>query len=77
MRASPNPEEKQNASTLRDSPELTKANLKGDWTNILLLLLLYTMQSLPLGITSVMPFILKNKKNVSYQELVNLCNDRL
>ncbi|VVC36431.1 Hypothetical protein CINCED_3A008525 [Cinara cedri] len=45
-----------------------KPNLKGDWLNFSLLLLLYTMQGLPLGIINGIPLIMQSKNNVTYQE---------
>jgi len=50
---------------------LTKTNLKGDWINFFLLLLLYTMQGLPLGIAGAMSILLQSKKNVTYKDQVN------
>lgn len=47
-------------------------NLKGDWQNFFLLLLLYTMQGLPLGFISSIPVLLKSNKNVSYHDQVKL-----
>jgi hypothetical protein len=47
-------------------------NLKGDWKNFFLLLLLYTMQGLPLGLISSIPVLLKSNKNVSYNDQVKL-----
>ncbi|KAE9540687.1 hypothetical protein AGLY_003932 [Aphis glycines] len=47
---------------------LTKTNLKGDWINFFLLLLLYTMQGLPLGIAGSMSILLQSKKNVTYKD---------
>ncbi|XP_025194188.1 acetyl-coenzyme A transporter 1-like isoform X2 [Melanaphis sacchari] len=43
-------------------------NLKGDWLNIFILLLLYTIQGLQLGLTSAIPIFLQSNKNVSYQD---------
>lgn len=50
---------------------LAKTNLKGDWINFFLLLLLYTMQGLPLGIAGSMSILLQSKKNVTYKDQVN------
>ncbi|XP_026812243.1 acetyl-coenzyme A transporter 1-like [Rhopalosiphum maidis] len=47
---------------------LTKTNLKGDWINFFFLLLLYTMQGLPLGISGAMTILLQSKKNVTYKD---------
>lgn len=49
----------------------TKPNFKGDRMNYLLLLLLYTMQGFPLGLTSAIPILLQSMKDVSYQDQVN------
>lgn len=46
-----------------------KLNLKGDWLNFFLLILLYTMQGLPLGLAITFPIILQTKK-ISYEEQV-------
>jgi len=48
-----------------------KPNLKGDWLNIFILLLLYTLQGLQLGLTCAIPILLQSNKNVSYQDQVN------
>jgi len=48
-----------------------KSNLKGDWLNFFLLLLLYTIQGLPLGLAIALPIIFQSKKMVSYKEQVN------
>jgi len=50
---------------------MTKTNLKGDWINFFLLLLLYTMQGLPLGISSSIAVLLQSKKNVTFKDQVN------
>jgi len=50
---------------------LIKPNLKGDWLNFFMLLLLYTMQGLPLGLSSAIPILLQSKKGTSYQDQVN------
>lgn len=54
-----------------DIPISDEPNLRGDWSNICLLLLLYTMQGLQLGLTYVIPILLQSNKNVSYQDQVN------
>jgi len=48
-----------------------KSNLKGDWLNFFLLILLYTIQGLPLGLAIALPIIFQSKKMVSYKEQVN------
>ncbi|XP_060866110.1 acetyl-coenzyme A transporter 1-like isoform X2 [Metopolophium dirhodum] len=55
-------------STLTQESILVKSNLKGDWPNIFLLLLLYIMQGVPLGIITVTPMLLQSKQNVTYKE---------
>jgi len=55
-----------------DSNSAEKPNLKGDWLNFFLLLLLYTMQGIPFGLTLAMPIILQSNKNVSYKDQVNI-----
>jgi len=50
---------------------MTKTNLKGDWINFFLLLLLYIMQGLPLGISGSISVLLQSKKNVTYNDQVN------
>jgi len=60
------------AATDDDLNAADKPNLKGDWLNFFLLLLLYTMQGIPLGIASAMPIVLQSNKNVSYKDQVNI-----
>ncbi|XP_016661824.1 acetyl-coenzyme A transporter 1-like [Acyrthosiphon pisum] len=55
-------------STVTKESMLVKSNLKGDWPNIFLLLLLYIMQGIPLGIVTVIPMLLQSKQNVTYKE---------
>jgi len=55
-----------------DSNSVEKPNLKGDWLNLFLLLLLYTMQGIPFGLASSMPIIMQSNKNVSYSDQVNI-----
>lgn len=55
-----------------------RPDLKGDWPNFFLLILLYTIQGLPLGLAIALPIIFQSKKTVSYKEQVsfslkNLC----
>lgn len=53
-----------------DDSTLIKPNLKDDWRNILFLLLLYIMQSIPIGISTVIPILLQSKKTTSYNDQV-------
>ena len=55
-----------------DSKSAEKPNLKGDWLNFFLLLLLYTMQGIPYGLALAMPIILQSYKDVSYKDQVNI-----
>ncbi|XP_050523109.1 acetyl-coenzyme A transporter 1-like isoform X7 [Daktulosphaira vitifoliae] len=50
-----------------DKPKLVKPNLKGEWKNIFLLLLLYMLQGIPMGLSFAIPLILQNQK-VSYTD---------
>ena len=43
------------------------SNMKGDYTNIAILLFLYLLQGIPLGISSAVPILLQNR-GVSYSE---------
>lgn len=43
------------------------SNLKGDYSNIAFLLLLYVLQGIPLGLSSAVPLLLQNRK-VSYSD---------
>lgn len=51
-----------------------KSNLNGDWSNFFLLMLLYTMQGMPLGLASAMPIILQARANVTYRDQVYYFN---
>lgn len=66
-------DELQKPAAATDNPDsVDKPNLKGDWLNFFLLLLMYAMQGIPLGIASAMPIILQSNKNVSYKDQVNI-----
>lgn len=65
--------EKEKSAVVYDSNS-SKPNLKGDWLNFFLLLLLYTMQGFPLGLTSAIPILLQSQNDVSYQDQVNCYN---
>jgi PAT family acetyl-CoA transporter-like MFS transporter 1 len=54
-----------------ENPERTrvKPNLKGDMLNVALLVLLYTLQGIPIGISSAIRTYVQNKK-VSYGQQV-------
>ncbi|VVC28211.1 Major facilitator superfamily domain,Acetyl-coenzyme A transporter 1 [Cinara cedri] len=51
-----------------DDCEPNKPNLKGDWSNIFLLILLYTIQFIPHGIVISFPIIIQSKKSVTYNQ---------
>uniref|UniRef100_A0A2S2QHE6 Acetyl-coenzyme A transporter 1 n=1 Tax=Sipha flava TaxID=143950 RepID=A0A2S2QHE6_9HEMI len=57
----------QKSETNKD-PILIKPDLKGDWLNFFLLILLYTMQGMPLGLSSAVPILLQSNKNVTYRD---------
>lgn len=63
-------EYEQEIHTLKDDKVLAKQNLKGDWINILLLLLLYTMQGFPFGLSSAVSIILQSKQSTTYNDQV-------
>jgi len=64
------------SSNQEDEPTKSKvekesvSDLKGDWPNIVILMLLYIMQGIPLGIVTVIPIILQSKQNITYKEQV-------
>ncbi|CAH1724646.1 unnamed protein product [Aphis gossypii] len=68
MLSKPKHEYKPEINKLTDESVLIKPNLKGDWLNFFMLLLLYTMQGLPLGLSSAIPILLQSKKEISYQD---------
>lgn len=52
----------------------TRANVREDWSGVCLLLVLYTLQSVPLGLTMSVPIIVQNMRNSSYNDQVNARN---
>lgn len=48
-----------------------RPNKTGDWFNFILLIVLYTIQGLPHGVGISLPFILQNKKDVTFADQVN------
>jgi MFS transporter, PAT family, solute carrier family 33 (acetyl-CoA transportor), member 1 len=48
-----------------------KPNLDGDRLNIFLLILLYTIQGFPIGISTALPLILQSKEMVTYKDQVS------
>lgn len=65
-------EDEPTKSVVKNESTFAKSNLKGDWLNIFILFLLYIMQGLPLGIVNVIPILLQSKRNVTYNEQVNI-----
>lgn len=63
-------ENEKEKSTVGYDSNSSKPNLKGDWSNFFLLLLLYTMQGFPLGLTSSIPILLQSQNDISYQDQV-------
>jgi len=66
-------EDEPTKSVVENELILAKTNLKGDWPNIFLLLLLYIMQGVPLGLVAGIPILLQSKQNVTYNEQVKIC----
>jgi len=55
-------------------------NLKGDWLNFYLLLVLYILQGFPIGLSGTVPIILQSRQIVTYEEQVtcqqiSLCDE--
>jgi len=48
-----------------------KPNLDGDWLNLFLLIILYTIQGFPVGVSTALPLILQSKKMVTYEDQVS------
>jgi len=48
--------------------EEDKSNLQGEWGNIMILLVLYTLQGVPMGLSGVFPMILK-ERGVSFSDV--------
>jgi len=48
-----------------------KPNLKGDWCNLFLLTILYTMQGIPFGFSTGLPIIFQSKNMVTYDDQVS------
>lgn len=63
-------DEKEPSEGLHDST-WKKPNLKEDWLNLFLLILLYTMQGLPIGLSLSFPMILQSKQMITYDEQVS------
>merc|ERR1719158_366389 len=53
-----------------DEEEEGESDLRGEWNNIALLMVLYTMQGIPMGLSAAVPLIL-NERNVSFSDLGN------
>lgn len=51
-----------------ESKEKTPANLKGEYWNLSLLMVLYTLQGIPMGLSGVLPLLLKDR-GASYSAL--------
>lgn len=48
-----------------------KPNLDGDRLNLFLLIILYTIQGFPIGVSTALPLILQSKKIVTYEDQVS------
>lgn len=53
-----------------DTPVKVKANAKGDKRNIFVLLVLYTLQGIPLGFSLAIPIIIQSMHQTSFKEQV-------
>ena len=51
-----------------DSDSEPESDLRGEWPNITLLCLLYTLQGIPMGLAAVLPLMLK-ERGVSFGDL--------
>lgn len=58
-------------SVMQQNSTFVKPNLKGDWLNFFLLMLLYIMQGFPFGLSTGLPLIFQSKKLVTYEEQVS------
>lgn len=56
--------------TVNKSIVTNTPNLKGDWLNFYLLLLLYILQGFPIGLSGTLPIILQSRQMVTYEEQV-------
>jgi len=54
-----------------------RANSKGDKRNIFVLLVLYTLQGVPLGLSLAIPIIIQNMRQSSFKEQVSKLMDHL
>lgn len=57
-----------------DTPA-TELNAKADFRNICLLLVLYTLQGVPLGLSLAIPIFIQNTKNTTFKEQVSALFD--
>lgn len=68
----PTKEDEPTKSEVKNELNLAKTNLKGDWPNIFLLLMFYIMQGLPTGLATAISILLQSKKNITYNDQVNM-----
>jgi len=68
----PTKENEPSKSEVKNELILAKPNLKGDWLNIFLLLMFYIMQSLPTCLATAISILLQSKKNITYNDQVNV-----
>lgn len=64
-------ESKTSDETESQVSSLAMPNLKGDWMNFYLLILLYTMQGMSYGLTWAFPIIFQSRKDVTYKDQVS------
>lgn len=63
-------EDAHNESLLARNDTPIKPNTKGDKHNIFLLLILYTLQGVPMGLSLTIPIIMQNKHKTSFNDQV-------
>lgn len=71
------PEVRVDAEAANHNPKPVEPNLRGDWSNLCLLTLLYIMQSIPIGLSMAIPILLESNKNITYDDQVKLQSTRV
>lgn len=65
-------ENPENRGAIRSKTTSEKPNLNdGDWLNFYLLIMLYTIQGFPIGLSFALSTILQEKKMITYSEQVS------
>jgi len=58
-------------SLIKKQDTSVKTNVKGDKRSIIILLVLYTLQGVPLGLSLAIPIFMHNIHNSTFKEQVN------